>query len=302
MMVRKNRLRSPIDYSKTKIYKITNLINGKVYIGQTTNSLDRRFSSHFWKNSGCIFLKRALNKYGKENFKIEQICLAESKKEANKKEKYYIKFYDSTNQEKGYNITKGGNTVSYNCCTPVMCVETGDVFKSIKDASLWAKMSDSSIQAVCCGKKASCGGLDWVYVDRFGNPIPKEKSKRRRNVKIRCVETGEEFSSICELAFKLKKSDTLIHKHLSKEIKSLNGYHYIRLGDNPSKEVVRLSKYGRKNRKKIEIYCVETNVVYNSVSEAAKIFGVYRSQIYDSLILGHKCCGFSFKYFDEKGE
>ena len=39
-----------------------------------------------------------------------------------------------------------------------------------------------------------------------------------------------------------------------------------------------------------------------SVSEAAKSFGVYRSQIYDSLILGHKCCGFTFKYFDEKGE
>jgi group I intron endonuclease len=91
------------------IYKITNLINNKVYIGQTIQPLKDRWYRHCGKtgskNELEMPIKRAILKYGKHNFSIEKLeeceqCLLDSR------EIYYIEQYDSYN--KGYNATKGG--------------------------------------------------------------------------------------------------------------------------------------------------------------------------------------------------
>ncbi len=86
------------------IYKITNLINGKIYIGkhQTTNINDD------YMGSG-ILLKRAQNLYGKNNFVKEVLYECSSQKELNEKEIEYIKKYKATNRNIGYNISKGGD-------------------------------------------------------------------------------------------------------------------------------------------------------------------------------------------------
>jgi group I intron endonuclease len=82
------------------IYKITNLINNKIYIGQ--DSKDREN----YLGSGKL-IKYAVNKYGKENFKKEIIEFCNSKKELNEKEKYWIKKINSF-APIGYNIGTGG--------------------------------------------------------------------------------------------------------------------------------------------------------------------------------------------------
>ena len=91
---------------KKDIYKITNLINGKCYIGQTTNS-KRRFAEHKAKGYGLEknkILYYAFDKYGIENFSFEVI---ESQIENyNEREIYWIRYYDSF--ENGYNQTEGG--------------------------------------------------------------------------------------------------------------------------------------------------------------------------------------------------
>lgn len=89
------------------IYKVTNTITGLVYIGQTVQSLDKRWSNHGYR-SQTGYLSRSIQKHGKENFTIEQIDSAETLEELNKKEVYWIQFYDATNREKGYNIEIGG--------------------------------------------------------------------------------------------------------------------------------------------------------------------------------------------------
>ena len=92
------------------IYKITNVINNKVYIGQVYNkSIEARFYRHVKEASpkNPIIVDRAIYKYGKENFIVEQIDTANSIEELNEKEKYWIAFYDSYKQ--GYNETPGGN-------------------------------------------------------------------------------------------------------------------------------------------------------------------------------------------------
>lgn len=91
------------------IYKITNKINGKSYIGQTIQNVKERFYQHCATKCSQTILNmvihKALNKYGKSNFTIEVIEEVESTN-LNDRERYWIRYYDSYNN--GYNSTEGG--------------------------------------------------------------------------------------------------------------------------------------------------------------------------------------------------
>ena len=92
------------------IYKISNTINNKVYIGQTRYSLEHRFTAHKKKamqnTISHVHLHEAMRKYGVDNFYIEQIDIAETPEELNQKEIYWIAYYNSFLA--GYNMTPGG--------------------------------------------------------------------------------------------------------------------------------------------------------------------------------------------------
>lgn len=93
------------------IYVITNIINGKQYVGQTIGKIKRRWGKHTNKRileKSITAIARAIAKYGKENFKIESICTCLSLSELNQKEKFYIKELD-TLYPNGYNLTTGGD-------------------------------------------------------------------------------------------------------------------------------------------------------------------------------------------------
>jgi len=83
------------------VYKITNIINKKVYIGQTKTSLKRRFKQHL-KQTVCKKLSNAIKKYGSENFTIECIEEVNCPKLLDEREEYWIKYYNSV--KNGYNI------------------------------------------------------------------------------------------------------------------------------------------------------------------------------------------------------
>ena len=105
------------------IYKIQNKINGKVYIGQTKNSIDQRFKQHINKShrNEHSRLYSAMKKYGVENFEISEIdsvddnC-ANAQDLLNEKEIYWISFYNSTG-DNGYNILIGGDV--NRMCSPL---------------------------------------------------------------------------------------------------------------------------------------------------------------------------------------
>lgn len=95
------------------IYKATNLINDKIYIGLTTKSLEHRISVHK-KDSKSLntYFYQAIRKYGFENFKWEVVDTAITMEELEEKERYYIKLYGSfDNKEIGYNTQSGGNNL-----------------------------------------------------------------------------------------------------------------------------------------------------------------------------------------------
>ena len=93
------------------IYKITNLINNKVYIGLTTTELKVRWDNH----RQCVkndprHLYCSMRKYGIENFTIEQIDSADNIAKLGELERYYIEKYNSQNPSIGYNLSAGGQT------------------------------------------------------------------------------------------------------------------------------------------------------------------------------------------------
>lgn len=92
------------------IYKITNQINNKVYIGQTVGTLSKRWREHCHEaeeGNKNYYLYQAMRKYGIENFNIEVLeeC---SNEELNIRERYWIKRFDSFGKN-GYNLTVGGD-------------------------------------------------------------------------------------------------------------------------------------------------------------------------------------------------
>ena len=112
------REKTPYGY----IYKVSNTINGKVYIGKTEKTIEERWSKHL---ENARELKRAreanphekiegthlnntINKYGSNAFIVNQEDVAYSREELNEKERYWVKEYDSMNPDKGYNMTEGG--------------------------------------------------------------------------------------------------------------------------------------------------------------------------------------------------
>lgn len=95
------------------IYKITNLINNKIYIGLTTKTITERFYYHLRDSKlAKSGIDSAIRKYGVENFKVEEIDTADTIEELKNKEIYWIAEYNSTNNKIGYNQTIGGEGIT----------------------------------------------------------------------------------------------------------------------------------------------------------------------------------------------
>jgi len=87
------------------IYKITNLINNKIYIGQRQSKVESTLDIKYMGSGKA--LKRAFKKYGIKNFTKEIIEICESKEQLDEREIYWIKKFKSTDNKIGYNIAHG---------------------------------------------------------------------------------------------------------------------------------------------------------------------------------------------------
>ena len=145
------------------IYKITNKVNGKVYVGKTKRTLETRWAQHRRDaNSKIAYFKlqKAIKQYGAENFIIEVIDHAATKEEADAKEVYWIRFYNAT--EKGYNTSPGGKAGGNR--KKVKAVEDNLVFDTMVDAAKHYGLSHSMIPAVVGKPHLKAGGQHWIFV------------------------------------------------------------------------------------------------------------------------------------------
>jgi group I intron endonuclease len=189
------------------IYKITNKVNGKIYIGQTIRTLEQRKWQHLdAAKHGCrTHLYSAIRKYGEENFEFEVIDEASSIEELNELERYYIAKFDCI--KSGYNMVDGGNN-------NVMFLD------SVKQKHLESMRSDETRAKISKSMKQYRKEHPWTDEQRrkfakskYGNknfsghhltPEHREAINKKLRKQVYCVneqgEVVEKFNSVTDAA------------------------------------------------------------------------------------------------------
>lgn len=143
--------KTPLHYI---IYKAINLVNNKIYIGKTKHSLEQRIKQHLkTSKQNERYFQRALKKYNKDCFLWSVEYKTNNYENLNKKEKYFIKLYNSNNINLGYNLTEGGEGLcnpSKNTRIKISKGKLGKKNPNYKDGS-----TSLLIDSFCniCGKK-----------------------------------------------------------------------------------------------------------------------------------------------------
>lgn len=209
------------------IYKITNTINGRVYIGQTIGSLAKRWNEHSTstKNSPMY---NAFRNYGRENFKIEPLCSALSPESLNYLEQYFIDHYKSMSPL-GYNLTSGGDSAY---------IRSDESREKQRIAMLGRIQSDATKAKI------------------------SESLKGRPGVRRGAVHT-EAARKLISLAG--------VGRKVSEE----------------TREKMRAAHTGSLAYNSKKVICIETQVVYSSTSEAARLLNLQQTSI-SSVCLGKR--------------
>lgn len=149
------------------IYKITNQINGKIYIGKTNRTIQERFEEH------CRdYLKRknekrplysAMKKYGIHNFSIEQVekCTLN---EVEAREKYWIEFYGSFKY--GYNATLGGDGKAY--IDRDLVIKTYQKLQTIKSVAKQMNIDETTVRNILRDNNIIIRQTPEVNKDKYG--------------------------------------------------------------------------------------------------------------------------------------
>jgi len=132
------------------IYKITNKINGKIYIGQTTTSIKERMRKHIDKakreQESLTGIDCAIRKYGVDNFIVEQICECPNE-DLNAQERYYISKYNTFIGD-GYNLTEGGYAGSTLKFTSQEAIDKYSELKNIKQVAKYFNCCEKTISNI----------------------------------------------------------------------------------------------------------------------------------------------------------
>lgn len=195
------------------IYKITNKINNKVYIGQSKD-IEKRWENHkYYTYSTKTQLQCAFAKYGISNFLFEVIeeCDVE---DLDEREKFWISYYNS--YENGYNMTMGG--------------QEGRI---LDYDSIIADFDDThSIHKTAENLHLARGTVRNI-LDAYKIPYNKNKSQPQSIIMIDpyTLEEKKTFPSIIDAANYIKLSDSAIRKNLEGKTNTCGGYYWKRVGE-----------------------------------------------------------------------
>lgn len=253
--------------SKNLIYRFTNVVNNKIYIGITTSKFIKRIQSHISQSNPKTrskkgYFQKALHFYGINNFNIDIIEYLNSESELFEREIFWIDYYKSSDSKFGYNLTFGGDGNRSNSQTSEKTREK----ISIANKSKWAipEYRETRITQMNSSKNKR---IPIVQLDLSYNVINRfESLKDVKNIG---------FNSICKL-----HRQTIVCSGTSIWMKE-SSYSKLELG-NPV--ICELDKYGSINyyysfvdaNKKIASLCNLRN--YNSLkinlnSKKSKSFG-----------------------------
>lgn len=249
------------------IYKITNKVNNKCYIGQSKDIIKRWKTEYKWHKLNNHLLS-AFNKYGLENFNFEIIEECEPNL-LNEREQFWINVYNSFDRNFGYNKTLGG------AGTP------GRTF-------VMSEETKNKIRLTNTGRKFTLEQLD-----EFRNII------RDNQIVIYCYETNKYYTSIGNAARELNICKDAIRHVITNESKYALNYRFCKITDNINDFITNCQqidvyikennlslkqyyiKINRPNKKKVK--CIETGIIYESIMDASIKTGINDNSI-------SKCC------------
>lgn len=268
---------------KYYIYKATNTLNGKVYIGKTNNFEERKkHHERCYEKDDCSF-HRAIQKYGKENFEWKIIDSTDSYNMSSVLEKRYIEEYDSYHGN-GYNMTKGGDGGSMWNARAVVCLTLDGEFVKRYDSASETKRDgffDSNVLISCKDPHYTCKGHIFMFEDEYIKNGARKYEKPKNHCEkpvIQCDLDGNfirEFSSIKQASKETGAQRTTISGVLTGKYKSANGFIFVYKNDFPIKDI---SKY-KKKKKGIKIAQIDAETeevinVFERISDAGKFLGV----------------------------
>lgn len=147
------------------IYKITNDVNGKIYIGKTEFSIEKRFKEHCHDSVSRAKEKRplyaAMRKYGTEHFHVE---LVEETDNPNEREIYWIQYYRSFKY--GYNATLGGEGTRY--IDYDLVLETYNQTRSMRDTAKILNISADSVSLILHELNANILTSQEIAKEKYG--------------------------------------------------------------------------------------------------------------------------------------
>lgn len=267
------------------IYKITNIMNGHVYIGQS-REIHKRWIEHkttFKSKTKGTILYKAMQKYGFENFVFEIIEECQPK-DLDKREIYYIKEYNSYafNEPRcGYNMTKGGD--GQNGWGKKVCQYSLDgnyikTFDSMVEAERELGFSRGGITNCCSHRRNSLGGYMWQFEgEEPPKPYinPKEKSVCQYDLDGNFIRT---FKSITDASIFLGCNKTQISECCRLEDKSCFGYQWRFENGNPPQK----KRY--KSKKNVPILQLSLDGIiikrYETANDAANELNLSKGYIY----------------------
>ena len=261
------------------IYKITNKVNGKIYIGQTTQSLDHRWKTHLRVSKSKVphhAIHDAIRKYGKDNFSVEIVEDEISGIELGNREIFWIQHYNSL-VPNGYNIRKGGDDSGRKQVYKIDLVtnEILDIYDSATEASEMNNIDLSGLTKVCrqIENRGTYGGFKWCYAENYSKEYLEEIaihcSRKICQIDQYSGELIKVWGCVQEAVSALNVNKPSLSMCLTGRNKTAGGYCWCYIED--------FDKYVAKTRYKqvlqIDKKTKEVVKVWNTVKEAADKYG-----------------------------
>ena len=290
------------------IYMVRNKINNKCYFGQTAQKggFDERYRNSFPKNTHNDHIKRAIEKYGWENFEVvKEFDSSNDPKELGRLEDLYIKMWNTTDKKYGYNKRFGSvhgkpndetreklSQVQYDengrhrNDKRVKCLDNGVIYDSVKIASQTLGINSSGIAKCCRGEQSQTNGYHFCFVDEETPMfIPKEEHKQ-----VYCFETDKVYDHYAHASVELGVSPNNIRACCIGVTNQAGSYNVCHVEDKDKKQVKK-------------IFCVTNGKTYNTAKEASIDLGVSPTTI-------THCCkgrykqtkGYVFMYIEKEGD
>lgn len=257
------------------IYKIENLINHKVYIGQSKD-IKSRFNQH---KSGETnkHLKRAFEKYGIENFSFEII---KETYDRNYWEIFLIQIYHATDDNFGYNIECGGTYGS-----PIRTEEEKENYRESK-REYYRNLPDSEKKRLA---KEHSEKLRKRIQEKGATEAEKQHYANQKGKRPSCGNTNNNKSHTYEKILNLShkgKDNGMFGKHRTEEEKKhLSELHKGKKGT-PHTEEHKNKMKGGANPSAMKIQCVETKEIFNTCKEAFEKYNIGNKYKNDASLIG----------------